>query len=335
MYILGAIILVVVLFLIFLKYKKETPLPEKFKDYKYLSEGRIESDNYEIIKIIENWKGKAESNGIVHLEAIFYDTATKNTLFFTEPKDYDIIEGNLMPKAPCQIFWKMNNQGRIIDSIKIDYSISLHNSGVFFHNDYFIDWVNNDNKTKQKYVDIIDGDSLSVPELENLISAATMLDIDKDYDNEIATLFLKEKEGWTKVKSKRLYEKTEGISGRISMYSLKPYMESYKERFIQLDIAREDPIQTEHFVKTSTSSTSLGDYNSNGRSGTIGIGYFKLNHNSESITFKGYAFNKRLDKTYVYYPIEKEQDFIIMYLQKRANDDRHFKNTGIYVLRKK
>ena len=83
MYLLSLIILTILILFVILK--NEAPLPEKFKDYKYLSEELIESDNYEIIKIIENWKGEAENDGILLLDDIFYDTITKNTLFFTSP----------------------------------------------------------------------------------------------------------------------------------------------------------------------------------------------------------------------------------------------------------
>ncbi len=337
MYLLGAIILTIVLLFVINKYRPEAPLSEKLKEYKYLSEGPIESDNYEIIKIIDNWKGRAEVDGIVFLEAIFYDTTTKNILFCTNPKEYEKIDDEWENKIPYQIFWKMNDHGRVIDSIKIDYSLGLNNSGVFFHDDYFIDWVNNNNKTKQKYIDVIEGDSLSIQQLESHINRANMLYANKDYENEITNLFLKEKEGWTRIKSKKLYEKTEPIYGQVLMYTLKPYIENYKKRFIELDIAKGElePIQIEHFVKKSKQSKSLADINNHGRSGWGGIGYFKLNHNSESINFKGHAFNRKLDRTYIYYPIEKDQDFLIMYLHKRASDNRHFKNTGIYVLRKK
>ena len=288
------------------------------------------------LKLLTIGKGGAEVDGINFLEDIFYDTLTKNTLFFIRPKDYEKIDDKWEIKTSYPMFWKMNDQGRVIDSIEID-RFRLHNSGMFFHNDYFIDWLNNGNKTKQKYVDIIDGDSLFIQQLENLIHRADILDVNKDYENEITNLFLKDSEGWTRVKSKRLYNKTEDMYKQIPMYTLQPYIQNRKERFIRLDIAKDElnPIHIEHFVKKTKYSRSLGDFNNNGRSGWDGIGYFKLDHNSESIHFKGYAFNHRLDKIFVYRPIEKDQDFLIFYLHKRASDDRHYKNTGVYVLRKK
>ncbi|MBL4746144.1 MAG: hypothetical protein JKY08_07225 [Flavobacteriaceae bacterium] len=164
-----------------------------------------------------------------------------------------------------------------------------------------------------------------------------MLDISKDYDTEITYLFLKNNKGWTKVKSKKFYKKTAPTYGKISMYTLKPFLAMHQERFMELKIAKQEvsPIQTEHFTRKSKSSISLGDFNNHGRSGWDGMGYFSLKHKSESIHFKGYGFNHRLDKNKIYYPIEKQHDFLILYLHKKSSDDRLFKNTGIYVLRKK
>lgn len=322
-------------------------LPEEFNEYKFISSGEVSSESYEVIKLFGAWKGPAKADGWMHLDHVLYDTEKEMVLFDTIIHDYDKKTSVLIPKAPQRILWKINKEGVFVDSIEIDYSLSIHNSGMLYYNEYYIEWVNNEDPTKKSYTDVIDDKNLTFKELDRLIKKSLSFDVTIDYDRETTNIHLRHKSGLTLIRSKRLFDNTEGTYGLIRMPILKPYKENYTHRFIKIDTTMEKPenrvvagptysIYTEYFEKQNKiHSNSLGDFNSNGRSGWKGIGYFKLEHNSEFIKFKGYAFNGHLDRSYMYHPIENNKDLAVIYLYKRASDLRPFGDTGAYVIRKK
>lgn len=340
-YILSAIILIASLLFIIYKFKKKDSLPEKFKSYNFLSEGGIESQNYEIIKLSDHWKGETILDGVINLEKINYDTEKESVIITTRVKDYEKVDSKFTEKEPYNILWKIDNTGKFIDSIKVDYNQTLHSSYVIYSNNYYINWVDNNDKTKKKYTRVITDDKLSLQELDGLIKNASSFDLTKDYDNEITNIYLKKDSSIALIKSKKLYKETEGKFES-------PYKESYKLRFMKVDYSfQKNPnnkstqpsysISKEFFIKKEKHSLSLSAQYSgrSGRSGWEGIGYFKMEHNSESINFKEYAFNGELNRYLIYYPIEKNKDFLIFYLFKTAYDLRPSENTGIYILRKK
>jgi len=334
----------VVIFISVRQCKTKFVLPEKFKAYRLLSEGHIESDSYEIVKMANHWKGPAEVDGVYWLNTVFSDEKMNAILFVTNAKEYELTEELPVEKEPYHVYWKMNGAGHDFDSIRVDYSLSLYNSGVFFGEEYYVDWVNTGDKTKHQYTEVIEGDQLSLERFEELIGGAQELEIGIDSEAKETSFYLKYEDGWMVLKSKVMFDKSELSWSKIPMHTIKPYKEKQTQRFSEINdhVAwpkkKTDPahnIYTEYFVKERKSSISLGDYNNHGRSGWSGMGYFRLEHNGESLNFKATAFNHRLDRDIVYYPTNEDQDFVIIYLLKRASDERNYPDSGIFVLRKK
>lgn len=189
--IIGAITVVAVAIFSFYKFR-EPSLPDKFKEYKYLSSKPIETINYEVVKIIDSWKGEAQADGIHSLKSVLYDKESNNIFLITE----------FRKRKTENWIWKIDHSGKVIDSIEIGRELLL-NSGVHFGESYFIDWVISGNKEKKKYNDILDGDSLSNQELTRLIDEALQKDVGADYKNQTANIFLKSKIGWSLIKSKK------------------------------------------------------------------------------------------------------------------------------------
>lgn len=324
------------------------PFPEKFNDYNFISSGQVASKTYEVIKVFDTWKGPTIADGIIHLEAVLYDLKKEQVILYTTVKDYEKMEDRLESKSPYHILYKINKDGVFIESVKVDYSLIIHNSGMLYNNDnfYYIDWINSGDTTQKKYSRIINDDNLTLQELDKLLEKSISFDVTIDYDNEVSNIHLRNKFGVMLIRSKKLYKNIEGNFGIINKPILRPYKEHYIPRFFIIDVAYQTPkdrviqaptysLDTELFVKKKKQSTSLGDFNGNGRSGWTGMGYFTLEHSSEFIKFKGYAFNGQLDRYHMYYPIEKDKQLAVLHLLRRASDLRPPEDAGVYVIRKK
>ena len=324
------------------------PFPEKFNDYNFISSGKISSKTYEVVKVFNTWKGTTIADGIIHLEAVLYDVVKEQVIFYTSVRGYEKRADELMPTAPYRILYKINQDGVLIDSVKLDYSVSIHNSGMLYNNDnfYYIDWLNSGDKTQKEYTRIINDENLTLQDLDKMIEKAISFDVTKDYDHGMANIHLKNDSGIMLIRSKKLYQNIEGSYGVIRQPRLKPYKDHYTPRFIKINVSYETPksrtvqgftysLDTELFVKKKKQSTSLGNINGNGRSGWTGMGYFALKHSSEFIQFKGYAFNGHLDRHHMYYPIEKNKQLAVLHLLRRTSDLRPPEAAGVYVIRKK
>ncbi|KAA1242650.1 hypothetical protein [Aquimarina sp. RZ0] len=338
----GAVVLIVVVIFLYKKnYISKLLLPERFKNYIFLSEGSIESENYEIVKIIDNWKGKAQIDGVVKLRHLFFDDLNKSFLLLTDFKNYTNQE--------YRIIWKINKRGEVIDSIKTDFWSMPYNSGIFFENDYFMDWINSGNKTKKEYAAIIDGDTISETEFTTFVNNATIIDVDLNHTNKIVQTFLNTDKEWIRIDSRKSYKNIDNDHDQIlSNNKLSIYSEGYKKRFIELDNAikpfhkwkdANSPLYIENFTTVSSQSKPFYDINNHGKSGWNGIGYFRLSHNSEYLHFKASIFNGKsfgyIPNISIYYPSKKNQDLVFINLYKNGYDNRHYKVSGLYMLRKK
>lgn len=332
------------------------PLPEKFNEYNFISSGLVSSSNYEVVKLFNTWKGPAIVDGVIHLDTVIYDKKNESVIFDTSVIDFEKRDREFaIEKAPYRILWKMNKKGELIDSIKVNYSLSIHNSGVLYLNDeenYYITWLNNGDGDKKNYTSISDDENLSFQELGVLIKNTNTVDFTVDYSNESTNLHIRDNSGIKLIKSKKLYKNTEGNYGLIKAPIINGIKENYLSRFVEISHTYEKPenrviegptysLHREFFAKNKKSCTSwfslssLGDINSNGRSGCDGIGYFALEHERELIKFKGYAFNGYFDRYLLYHPIENDRSLAIIHLYRRASDLRPYSDVGVYVIRKK
>ncbi len=333
-------------------------LPEKYDEYNFLSSGKVSSQNYEIIKLFDTWKGPAKADGVIHLDTILNDVKTKTVIIDTNVEEYERFDGGLKKKIPYRILWKMNKTGELVDSMKGNYSLSIHNSGMIYYNseyynketDYYSTWINNGEGEKKSYTSISDDENLTFQELDNLIKNAFPVDFTIDYYNKSINVHIRHKSGVKLIKSKKLYKYMKGpsmLSGLANMPILKSFKESYIPRFFEISPTYKKPkdriikghtysLHTEFFVKNKKhSSLFAGVFAGMGRSGWEGIGYFALEHASELLKFKGYAFNGDLDRYSLYHPIEKNRSLAIIRLYKWPGDLRPYDNAGVYVIRKK
>lgn len=341
LYLLGLVIILSAIFFIKKSFRKALPI--EFIGYQNLYENSHESENYELVKIFDHYSGERMIDGINYFRKAHKDTISNNTIITYNLVEYSMHRDIWMENGPCYGFLKIDGNGNKIDSISVGNNIA-NNCGVFFFQDNYIDWIITGEKNKKSYSEIIDGDLLTDTEFDNILSTTSEIYIDKDYDNDKALIYLKNNLGWALLKSRKHYDKLVSADGLLNNWILKPYNSKTKNRFIEIpyynsradkDITHQNFLVTEHFMKTQKHKSSLGDFNNTRRVGWSGTGYFKLNYNSEIINFKASAFNNSLDKSSIYFTNNKTQDFVLIQLDKKAADDRDFKESGTYVLRKK
>ena len=111
-------------------------------EYHYLSENLVESENYEIKKII---------NGPI--DGVFL-----------------VKENNTIIVQADEYLFKINKKGYLIDTL--DRPRGIYSSGIYFKEDYFIDWIYSGNKSEQKYSKVINGDTLSATEFRRYLDSA-------------------------------------------------------------------------------------------------------------------------------------------------------------------
>lgn len=337
LYTLGTLIVLSILSIL-IKQRSQKVVPPKYIDYQDLFKGTIESENYELLKIFEHYCGDRMIDGINYFKRAFKDTLTTNTILIYSLVEYEKHKNRWIESGPCYVFLKIDNKGRKIDSLNAGNHLA-NDCGVFFFEETYMDWINNGDKTKKNYHKIIDADLLSESKFDGLVSAAQEISIAKDYDNQTALIYLKNKHGWSLLKSKKHVDKIEYKMGLFHTWTLKPYLSDSKERFIEKPYynSRVDTnsdhtnfIVTEHFIKKVKHKSSLGDFNNHRRVGWSGTGYFKLSFDSESMYFKAPAFNNWIENTSIYFTDSKTQDFVLIQINNK-ND----KESGTYVLRKK
>lgn len=348
-YILIAIISILLLFVIFKIVTRKKPLPEKFKTYRFLNETTIKSDTYEVKQLIDNLENKEKSPGIIRLNKIMHDKKTKNLIIFSEYED------NYPEIIRYDMLLKVNNQGKEIDSLKINYDTPLYNSGVIFEENYYIDWINTGSKVKQKYVNVIDGDRFSWQQLEDTVNRADSIDIavsliDKELE---VRIFLKTVKGWEMIKSKKILPRIEEevmIGKSVFSRKLPPFTNIIKKRFIPIENNMKWPgfnkvnpnpkLYLEYFDRLTNHSSGFSfsiNINGNAISGWSGMGYYKLIHNEDSIRFKAHTHEGDVytSNIAVYCPPDETQDFVFIQVHKNKNGNRPLRNSGLYILHKK
>ncbi len=303
-------------------------LTKNFDTYTYLSENKTESENYKILKLTDRSP-----------RIILFDKVSENF----------ILTGDELYLTTIK---KINNKGEEIDSLKVKGH--LYPSGVYFYKDYVIDWAITGNKSKQKYDTIINYDTLSKKEFKNYLSRADIIDFTKRYknlENFKGRCHLKIQDKWIVIESKKMFEKLERDYKKDYFeirHKNKDFSKKNGNRLIPLknSIApfydwekQNNTIFIQKFVKESYFSPQLF---LGGNAGWRGAGYFQLTHKAETLNFKSYAFkpSKRffsLDPEISIYHPDKEYNINIAFIklghQPRSN--RHFSESGIYVLKSK
>ncbi len=319
-------------------------LNKKYDKYENLFKNTTESENYKIIKLPFSKPRR-----------VLFDRVTKNFIL-TGDSEY------------LTTSRKINKNGEEIDSLKIRGY--LFSSGVYFYEDYCIDWAITGNKSKQKYDTIINYDSLSKEEFEDYLSKATIVDFTKkhtDYkgfkslENHKGRCHLKIQDKWIVIESKKMFDELEEDYEK-DYFELKHknFSKKNEPRLITLsnrtapikDWKKEDNIIfLQKFKKKSRQRTGLMNHNGLGRSGWNGTGYFQLTHNSEVFNFKSYTFESKLFtySPFVPYIYSFKPDISVYFPEKIYNVDIAFilsgdasglsnqptESRGVYVLKKK
>ncbi len=373
-WVIGLVVLIVVIILFgqyfskLIGFQDRVVLSEDYKTYKYLSDESNIASKIEVLKILDNWLGAAEIDGKISLKGIWYDLKTETYVLITHLTYYinDYEEQGYYEENEYPILYKVNSDGKIFDSLKLveQHSLdNLHDSGVIFNDDHFIDWVNTGDTKKKRYKSIVDGDALSKEELINILKNSDIVNVGYTLgmDGEgIIRFYIYFSGNWSVLKSTQLYnskEAWEWEEQKISLNSIKllPYLDSYEKRFLRLKSITQNesiqkpyrwtdpsnPLYLQYFQRTKKRKiNSFNPYGSK-RPGWEGIGYFRLKLNPDNddiLHFKSYAF-KDQDKTWGYTPYisvlshsNKRDMLTFVYINKFGNNEMLYSNSGIYVL---
>lgn len=360
------IVVLVVLVVIVYKFSKKPiliyvsklSLPEEVTSYKSITEASLASENYEMIKL---FKGHDDYPAI---KDFFYDFINKNHYIKTFDKSEDAC-------SDCYIYWRLNNRGDITDSISVA-SEKLFNSGVFFYDDYYVDWFNTGDRTKKNYIEVIEDTTLTRDQIKTYIKDAKALDAGVDYSDfkDIKIdLFIFNGEGWSVIKSKKLYNEIVPVEeendyeskGKEQLHLMKDaetfslklesYFGSFKKRYTLLtrflptfleDKSKGYSFEVVAFEKIKyfePSKFSFADV-SYGPPGWYGIGYVTLNYGSEpAIPFKLEAIeyeNGIETGINIYYPeIETGEALTFASISAKRNREDSQDYYGLYIIRPK
>lgn len=134
-----------------LKFISNVFLQKPFSEYSSLSDNTIESEAYEIRKLI--------------------DERIDKVLF--------IPEANILLVKTGEYLWKINADGYVIDTW--DSKGCMFSSGYCFTEDYYVDWVHTGNKARQKYSKLVDARNMSEVDLIRYLDKAEVVEFFADY----------------------------------------------------------------------------------------------------------------------------------------------------------
>jgi len=303
-------------------------IAKEFDNYHYLSENKTETEHYQIKKL------NIQSPNI---GVIYYDPVTTNYIVETDPTDK-------------RVLWKINSKGDVLDSIEGYYHVGKQ--GVFFRDNYYIDWVMTNDKTQKKYKQIIDYNELTDTQFLDYLAKAEAYFINKSTSLG-GRCYLKIDGEWLLIKSQKL---ADDLELKVTNYELneahylwkgKSFDLAKRELFLQHKM---EPVRIEDRGNQSTSTLLLKkftkksqirrgflDLNSVSRSGWNGIGFFELVFRKEIFRFKSYAFKSQIEGKYdvsfhMSHKKHHNKDGFIFLYQHRSS---MFKDRGLYVLMKK
>jgi hypothetical protein len=200
--------------------------------------------------------------------------------------------------------WQINLHGQLIDVLR--GSGQLPDSGVFFEDDSYVDWVFSGDATPKAYRQILDGDALSETEFEELIATADYKAIRLGNRVGLYNYYIQQGDSWSLV-----YKSHETQPGEALFRPVKGVIYNYPQsdrnseplRFIRLSPQQKqsrydwtdtaNPLRLLKFKRQGRSRSGLFDFNSVGWDGLYGRGQFELRHQGEILRFS--AFHRRLN----------------------------------------
>lgn len=329
-------------------------LPKEVTLYKSLSEVPVVFDGYEMVPLFIE---KERPTIAILNDMLLYDSINKCNYITSIDNSQNL--GSMNP----HVYWKLDDRGDIVDSISV-VDIRLFNCGVFFENDYYIDWFNTGDKTRKSFVQIMDDNDLTVDQIKAYIDEALVVDVGVDYtdhSNVKLELFLFNGTGWSVLKSKKLYNEivpsqeendyeSKGSERLFEMrdiatfsIKLEKHLGDFKRRFSILK-ENEWPSQEKEYVmevvafeKQKRFKPPFFSNESLGYPGWYGTGFVRLTSASVSFPFKLEAFEHDRVETGIslYCPIvHPGEGFILVKIGAKRNREDLQDYYGLYILRR-
>ncbi len=302
-------------------------LSNSFNEYSFLSENKVDSEDYQIKKIID---GELD-------QKILFNTLTQEFIITIRDSDYD------RNNQGWYALWKIDKKGQVIDSLSSKNGMSP--IGIYFEEDHYVDWVESGSKAKKEYKQIINFDSIASADFNYFVEKAEIIEYDGDYENKKVNCYLKIEDSWIVFESKKGYE---------DYFSNPEKFYKHKTKTTSWLLVLEDKIKPFHkwkdinsyiylqkFVGESREFKSFYDINNTSRSGWNGTGYFSLWHNSSLLHFKSYTFKSSFGfdpDISIYAPPNnygdhtRKIDIAFISLSKRMKSNRDYKEVGVYVI---
>lgn len=260
-------------------------LNQKFMTYSCINNSP-ESKSYKIEKILKGQIG-----------FVMYDEINENCIIQTD-----------LQSSSTHLLWKVNNKGIVIDSIKS--KSDLYRSGVYFYENYCIDWVISGNKAPKMYDSIINYDTLTKDDFEALLNKGEVVYFTKEYGHkdyyddtrsipEKGRCFINIQQKWLVIESKKMFDELD-LNYSYRDYEVKHNKYKKKVGRRLTPITSYYPLSTEwdnknsnfckeEFVREYYHHARLFNFQDISVSGWEGTGFFRLKYKSEEISFKAPA----------------------------------------------
>lgn len=298
--------------------------------YQRLAEHTITSKNYELSRLLPEYYG--------------------DIFFIPERREFIIWADKYLRRY--------SEEGELLDIL--ENRGELRRVGVSFKESGYNDWVISGEIDDKVYVKDLDDTSLSEADLKSLIDTADNVDYDlptNAYEKKEFTLFLKTQMGWSRVRSKKLfnlYDYTLGDEHQKSWLPLKGMQRHATHQLLLLDKSDEwdvnsmtSPMVVKDYLKTGKSGRGFLDINNQGWKGTYGHGYLALMQNGENLHFQieiaqigtGNDGRKLFSPDFEVMMLPKEyrtrNSAAFLVLEPRSHEYRPRDELGMYVLRPK
>jgi len=303
---------------------------EAFKHYARLGFDTIRSANYELVKMTE-----LGPNNITDQVRFL---PTNQTFVFN---------------AGLCSYWRLNAKGQLLGSY--GNSSPIHACGVFFHNDYFVDWALTGHTEHKQYKAIIKGETLSKAQFENHYKAAEVVVYKNrflyDPDQSFGHCFMKIQGDWIQIISEFPESDHEGDYFEAArLHIMHGYPIKNEDPFIKVENTImpfydwDDESEPIHLIKHKRRKRIRRplmsiDVNNNHRpDGWEATGFFHINIEEDTLQFQAYCYEKtqrlagfNTQMSLYQLPALPHLAFLLV---EEGRGDRAKEETGLYVLQK-
>jgi len=312
---------------------ESTQLLKLETEYPRLGFERIESEHFELVKIDE----LIETNP-------YYDVR-----YFPMQKIF------LFSYTDDNLHYKIDANGKILG--KLTDGALLHSSGVFFHDNYYIDWPLTGDSTKKEYSSVVNQDELSAAEFENYLAKAETIAlfrriVDKPLEW-YGRCMIKTGNNWMVIEKKlHITNPDFDFNKDPAKLTLSGHSTKNDSNFIEITDAispfyawqdDENPFFVSDFIKEKRVKKKLLNYDINGtarKNGWEGVGLYNWRIGSDTLKFRAYSYKITESSSSLYNPsmnVYKTNlvNDLAFLLVGKSRGDRPKAEVGVYVLRRK